>query len=259
MAILILLSGAVFYFGWIQIRIGPDTCAVAFTKTSGWDQEPLFPGRFIWRWERLIPGNMTIYTFPLVPQSFHVTLDGTLPSSEVYAALVDGKANFAYSFDFSITFLLDPDQLPTLAAQEGIRPDTLQNWYSAVIDRCCSEVSSFIRSRIGTVESADQLFSASALEEAISELLRTRVPMVEIVSAVPVSVSLPDLELYSVLRGNYGQIITTRTLTLAEATSRSAEREVALSDRLAELRAYGELLTEYPILLDFLALDAEKP
>jgi hypothetical protein len=48
--ILLIAGGCAFFFGWIQILIPAETYAVAFTKTGGFDDEVIEPGKFVWRW-----------------------------------------------------------------------------------------------------------------------------------------------------------------------------------------------------------------
>jgi hypothetical protein len=67
--ILVVLAGAAFYFGWLQILLPAENYAVIFTKTGGYDETVVRPGEFSWRWQRLIPTNMTVYTFDLHPRS----------------------------------------------------------------------------------------------------------------------------------------------------------------------------------------------
>jgi len=81
--ILIIVGGVGFYFGWIQIQLPANTFGVIFTKTNGYEASVVRPGTFEWRWQRLLPTNLTLYTYTLAPQSTNVTVAGTLPGLSI--------------------------------------------------------------------------------------------------------------------------------------------------------------------------------
>ena len=80
------LAVAAFFVGWVELSLPPGTYGVAFTKSGGWDEAAVAPGGVTWRWERLIPTNMTLHLFDLAPQEVQRRVAALLPSADVYAA-----------------------------------------------------------------------------------------------------------------------------------------------------------------------------
>src|SRR6056297_3206225 len=94
--LLILIGGAAFYFGWIQFQLDEHTYGVVFSKTSGYEEEVLRPGEFNWRWEALIPTNMTLHEIEVLPRSVDLEKSGSLPSGSIYAQAVEASTDFKY-------------------------------------------------------------------------------------------------------------------------------------------------------------------
>ena len=83
MVVLLLLGGVAFYFGWVQIHIPAGHYGVIFTRTNGWEDEPVVPGTFVWRWQRLVPTNFTLYLFDVESHRTEVRLDGKIGRAHV--------------------------------------------------------------------------------------------------------------------------------------------------------------------------------
>ena len=131
LVILVILAGVVFYFGWVQIHLPAEHYAVVFTKSGGYDQEVIRPGEFSWRWERLIPTNMTLYIFDLHPRSREISFQGSLPSAELYSSVLPENPDFSYRGEIEVIFAVAPESLPALVAEEKLLPDQLDDFYSA--------------------------------------------------------------------------------------------------------------------------------
>ena len=89
--ILAVFTGAVFYVGWTQFRVKPDTIGIVVSKTSGVDEKPVLNGEFAWHWQFLLPTNATLKTFHIKPYSTQKTISGTLPSGEAYASIYNAQ------------------------------------------------------------------------------------------------------------------------------------------------------------------------
>ncbi len=121
--ILAVFTGAVFYIGWTQFRVKPDTMGVVVSKTSGVDSKPVLNGEFAWHWQFLLPTNATLKTFQIKPVSVHKTISGTLPSGEAYASIYGAQGLFDYSFTFDILLTLSPESVVELMQLNKITDD----------------------------------------------------------------------------------------------------------------------------------------
>ena len=121
--ILAVFTGAVFYIGWTQFRVKPDTMGVVVSKTSGVDSKPVLNGEFAWHWQFLLPTNATLKIFQIKPVSLQKTVNGTLPSGEAYASIYGAQGLFDYSFTFDILLTLSPEAVVELMQQNKVTDD----------------------------------------------------------------------------------------------------------------------------------------
>ncbi|MCL2602767.1 MAG: hypothetical protein FWD91_08145, partial [Treponema sp.] len=72
-------------------------------------------------------------------------------------------------------------------------------------------------------------------------------------------VRFPDHILYRSLQEFYREYISRLSAALNPAAGSGAQDRMTMNIRLDELQRYGELLTQFPILLEFLALERGFP
>ena len=122
--ILAIFSGVIFYFGWTQFRVKPDTIGIVVSKTNGIDDKPVQNGEFAWHWQFLLPTNATLKTFHIKPVDSVKTISGTLPSGEAYAAIYGAEGLFNYSFTFDISLTVSPEAVVELMKLNKITDDS---------------------------------------------------------------------------------------------------------------------------------------
>ncbi|MBN1837527.1 MAG: hypothetical protein JW820_16850 [Spirochaetales bacterium] len=250
--ILVLAGGAVFYFGWIQIQLPPESYGVIFTKTSGYDPEVVRPGEFTWRWEKLIPTNLTLYRFDLRPQRVQLSFERELPSGELYASVLPEAPEFTIRGKMEVVFTIDPEELPGLVERQKLTPETLEEFYKSAAQRMAAEAQALSPESFG--------FDPAA-EERMRSALSADLPELQIVSLNVGSLEMPDMELYELARQSYRELAEARNEARRAAEARLAVEE-AQQERAADaeearrenLRKYGALLNEYPVLLKAMAV-----
>jgi len=255
---LVLIAGAVFFFGWIQIQIPANGHAVIFTKTHGWDQEVVEPGEFVWRWERLIPTNLDLYVFDLDQQSVTVTVEGTLPSSAAYEQLVSENGALAYSVSVRLVYQLDPEALPQLAESSGLRPDELATFY----DQLETEIQDAAADAIlQAIEADEETPTATAMHARVERFVRERLPEevtgIRLASVRPTEIDLPDMALYRTAQRLMTEVLQSRADALQEAARERADDQVEYNNELEILERYGEILERYPVLLEYFRVGQE--
>jgi hypothetical protein len=255
LVILVILAGAGFYFGWLQIQLPAEHYAVVFTKTGGYDEEVIRPGQFSWRWERLIPTNMTLYAFDLHPSSQEISFRGALPSAELYSSVLPENPDFSYRGEVDVIFTISPESLPALVAEEKLLPEQLEDFYEAKAGALADSVLEILQET--DADPAD----SQALNRRVRQGLARTVPNLQI-SSLNVRVEhVPDRDLYELARTSYREMVQTRDRAREDAIARLAEEQVRAENARAReradleaLREYGELLNEYPILLKAMAV-----
>ncbi|MDR1908675.1 MAG: hypothetical protein LBQ35_02040 [Spirochaetaceae bacterium] len=277
---LFLLGGAaaLFLAGWAQLKVPLGSVAVMRSKTHGVDPEPLGEGRFRWVWYKLIPTNVEISVFTLDPveRTFHLT--GNLPSAEIYRAFASLDTDFPYEISGALSFTIRESALPSLLAGEGLRD---QAGLEALEERLAEEIIALIRGRLTAYAAAEaesaQTESApeapdpadtagpdAALLEtifrtgsaaALEEELAGRYGELEDLRLSFRSLVYPDFSLYRSVRGLYEDFLALQRALLTAPLSEMAGRRMETRVRLEELSLYGELLTKYPVLLQYLSIE----
>lgn len=261
--IILLFSGTLFFFGWIQFAVPAGTYGVLISKTGGINTRPVVPAQFRWQWERLIPTNTELLVFSLPPITYKLDSEGTLPSGEIYSGMLEGRPDFSWKTSLNITYKLKPEMLPVLVNTYAIRTqEALESWTSAEISRIatesCNKVVAGALNQEGTSPGADPSLFLETLKKELAAEAGTNF---EIISVTVDQLKTPDLSLYTTAARAYASYQQQRTTLIANAASQEAEDSVSEYLQIERFSRLGEVLTRYPILIDFLAVsqdDAES-
>ena len=146
--ILALFSGIVFYFGWTQFRVKPDTVGIVISKTSGIDDKPVQNGEFAWHWQFLLPTNAQIKLFHIKPFEALKTVSGSLPSGQAYASIYGAEGLFDYSFTFDIALTLSPHAIVELMKLNKISDESdLETYMEGAAGTLAQHAANFILSK----------------------------------------------------------------------------------------------------------------
>ncbi len=250
--ILIILGGVVFYFGWVQFQIPPDSVGVLFTKTRGFEEDPVMPGTFVWRWERLLPTNMTIYTFPLKKLQTEITVSGSLPSADLYATVLPGEPDFHYTVTVSVLYSIDPVNLPRLLKEQSYGADLLQQLGTVLEESGGAVLTKYMYRAVN--ENRHILDFGEDIEGYFAE----EFPYLTFHALNPVILDLPDIGLYREAKTQYRALIRQKNDILQRENIHAATIKKTSEERLEVLRQYGALLADFPIILDYLALGLDQ-
>ncbi|QQO08147.1 hypothetical protein [Breznakiella homolactica] len=254
--ILIILAGVGFVFGWTQLTVPPGSYGIMRTKTHGIDPEIIRDGKFRWVWYKLIPTNAVISVFSLDPVNRQITAKGSLPSGETYASLVGLSMDFTYEVSGSLSFNIRPDALISLMNSRNIGT---QDELDAYESRLADDISAFTVQRL-RVYAEDQKKMEEILAVGSVEGLKAEIegafPDIENLSLIINVARFPDFLLYESARSLYGEYLDRQRSSLTAAAGEAAESHITSRLRFDELEKYGELLTKYPVLLQYLALES---
>ena len=194
--ILAVFTGAVFYIGWTQFRVKPDTFGVVISKTNGIDSKPVLNGQFAWHWQFLLPTNATLKTFQIKPVSAQKTVNGTLPSGEAYASIYGAQGLFDYSFSFDISLTVSPEAVVELMQLNKVTDD---NDLTAYLEGAASTLAQKAANYILSRAEGNPLFKAESLRR--DEILRgiqiyKDFPEIDVSVFAITSSKLPDYNMY---------------------------------------------------------------
>jgi len=259
LVILLALGGTVFLLGWTHLTVPPGSYGVMRSKTHGLDSQVIRDGEFRWLWYKAIPTNMEVAVYTVGPVRRSFRNQGSLPSGQVYLSLAGLDADFSWEVAGEFSFSLRPDVLPEITEREGVNDNA---GLRRAEEDIAARIENFILDRIRTyADSGDEqrleaLIIAGTLPDLNREIERA-FPQIENLSCTIRTVRYPDFTLYQSVRGLYREYIQQQSAALNPTVSSEAERRMNARLRFDELNQYGELLTRYPVLLEYMALEKD--
>ena len=250
LTVLAIFSAVVFYIGWITFMIKPGYCAVMTSKTCGVFEKPIVAGAFTWRWERLLPTNVTIETFDLTPYKTSQTVAGELPAAKLYKDYAASNADFSYNIKFNIGMSISPEQILKLYKENIIKNnEDLQEYYGNRAKVAAGLIAdSIIKKNTGTV------VSPSALTESeVLEIIMSRKGEFEGIAFSMIEVSdcrIPDIEVYNKAKKSYDDFLAMLNLKLEQYADKNAFSYLEMDKTFKQFEKIGELMKVYPHLQD---------
>ncbi|MCL1814959.1 MAG: hypothetical protein FWG27_03955 [Treponema sp.] len=257
--LLLAAGGAVFFLGWVQYEVPIGSIGVIRSKTHGISSYPVKEGKLLWLWYKLIPTNVSVSVFSI--QEFIIPIDfsGILPSGDVYSAMAGLYADFSYNYTISLAGRLKNESLPDLASRENLLNQ-------ADLDAYCSRFSKEIESHIRTLLWAyreDEQILKEAQEtgtiRAMEKDLTVNFPDMELIKLTVNALQFPDFVLYDAVRELYREYLASQRSNIRDEIARFSLENIQNRRRLDELAGYGDLLSKYPILLQYLAMEKGLP
>lgn len=248
---------AVFCAGWVQFSVPAAKYGVLVSKTGGVDPDPIIPGKFRWQWERLLPTNARVVPFNLSPVTVTVSATGTLPSGDLYSKMLEGDPDFAWSVNVTLSGRVKAGKLPILVRDMAITSQSgLDDWTKARLDSLGTDainrlIAGLASESTGTSDPVSPAAFADALRASLS---RASVGEIEILECEPTVAKIPDMSLYALAGKTYADYQSARRDLFAKTAAREADSAVSEYLQIERFGRWGELLTKYPILIDFLAV-----
>ena len=254
---LIILGGAGFFLGWAQLTVPPGSYGVMRSKTHGLDSQVIQDGEFRWIWYKLIPTNTEISVFTLSPVRHSFKSSGSLSSGQLYAQSAGIDADFSWEISGEIRFNLRPEFLPEISDRENIND---QEDLRIIEENITARIENLLVQRLRVYAEDEERFESIILSSSLPELtaeIERQFPQIENLVCTINVLNYPDFALYQSLRALYQDFLAHQSAILSQDVLREAERRVNTRIRLEELAQYGELLTKFPILLEYIAIEQE--
>ncbi|MGL4982549.1 MAG: hypothetical protein ACRC4W_06840 [Treponemataceae bacterium] len=250
-------AGFAFYFGYLQLHVPINSYGVLVSKTSGVFEKPIIKGDFLWRWEPLIPTNAQIRLFNTSPQQFSFEVKGELPSSKLYTDILAGQSlNEQSDFDYEIIFTADvsinPEQLPSLIEKNGMID---QNSMDSFLKTHAQHLSKTFEEEFVNSFLIDDNFVFDDFLDQLS--LQSKYTSLNIADANIQIKKAPNKELYVFAKTLYESYTQRRKESIELITKEQSELSAEDFFKIARYEQWGKILTEYPILIDFLAVSRE--
>lgn len=257
--VVILFGGAAFVIGWTQLYIPAGSYGVLVSKTGGINPSTIKPATFRWSWERLIPTNAKILAFDLSPVKTSAACTGTLPSGGLYSGMLEGNPDFSWDIRVDVTARVKSDLLPELVERLNVRDQTsLDQWTR---DRVAALADGAGKAAIGEAVASALASPASTPAsslESIGDDVARRISFVsselEVLSVSVTSSRTPDVAMYRLASDAYASYQKRRSELLSKTAVEESDNSVAEYLQIERFSKWGELLTKYPILIEYLAV-----
>jgi hypothetical protein len=256
---LIILGGAAFFGGWVQLRVPPGLYGVMRSKTHGLDTRLIREGEFRWVWYKLIPTNVVIQTFSLDTFSQSFRTEGSLPSGDTYTSLAGLEGDFSYEVSAVFSFNIKPGSLVSLMDEWNITDQAGLDVFEASL---ADTLEAFVIRRFRIYAEDEKIAGEILASGAVSRIqddVSKAFGDIEHFSCVIQGARFPDFALYYSARSLYEDYLARQREYLQVDVTRSAERRLSSQLRFDELAKYGDLLTKYPILLQYLSITNNQP
>jgi hypothetical protein len=253
--ILIILAALGLFFGWAQRGVPPDAYGIVRSKTHGLDTRLVQAGEFRWLWYKLIPTNAETSIFRLNPVNHDFSAYNTLPSGKTYAAFAGIGETFSWEIRATFVFSLRPESLISLVAENNIgTQDDLREYQNNL----AGQIDAYILRRINTDDTfyrqIEELLKNGEDKELEQEIER-QFPAITRFSLKIKSAQFPDFDLYQQVKMLYEGYTAIQKEIISTELREKAKNRLESYRRFDELEQYGALITKYPLLLDYLALE----
>ena len=256
--ILLALGGTAFFFGWANFFVPPGSYGIITSKTHGLETELVQSGKFRWIWYNLIPTNAKIAIFSLDPVKYPIEYNSSLPSGSIYALFAGlGASDFSWELEGEISFSIKSESLIDIVSKNNIIDQDGLNKY---IDETASGIKLTILNIFSNDMDSEMLENILSCGENsyLKQEVNSRFPQIKNFSFVIKTAKFPDFVLYRHVRLLYEDFLTQQREFVSNSLGRRAESHIESHLVFLDLERYGELLTKYPVLLEYLTLQWQK-
>jgi hypothetical protein len=257
--ILIIIAGVGFMFGWAQFSVSPGKYGVISSKTHGIDPKPVRSGEFRWVWYKLIPTNVKIAVFSLDFNKYNVDFNSSLPSGETYANFIGlTNADFSWNLKGELGFKLEPEMLIPVVTQNNLSSQEDLDVYLQSVAQNIQTLLLKLLSSQGTDSARLENLMSGNTDPVLEMEIKVHFPEICDFTIKIQSAKYPDFVLYRQLRLIYEEYLSNQREYAISSFGKRAENYMEAQLRFEELEKYGELLTKYPILLEYLAMEKDE-
>ena len=256
--ILFPIAVAVFFIGWTQLSVPAGSYAVLVTKTGGVKKKALEPGKFFWNWERLIPTNVSLRKFKLLPYEYEDYMEGVLPSGDIYAQMLEGTPDFSYEVSVKTTIKMKSESLSEFVEKTDSRKQVeLDEYLDKQSKAIIKDVVQYLVKESIRINGAEAFYSdAETIKKAIQADKKYK--WLEISEIEVEAIHLPDIEMYNLAKETYTAFQAQVKKAIVQISTNQSLYTAEDYIQLERFARWGKILTQYPILIDFLQYSDDK-
>lgn len=242
--------------GWVQFSVPPGKYGVVISKTHGLDLKPVKSGEFRWIWYKLIPTNVKISVFTLDQYKYPINFKSSLPSGDVYSSFVGlSNADFSWNLYGEISYSLDPQMLVPVANEYNLTNQEELDYYMENTAKNIEVLILRILSSSGNDSARLEQIMSGNPDARLDKEINENFPEIMDFSLKIYTAKYPDFVLYREIRQIYEDFLKSQRDYLNSSFGKRAQTHIETQLRFDELERYGDMLTRYPILLDYLRME----
>lgn len=256
--IVLACAAAVFFFGWTQFSVPAGKYGVMLSKSGGYYPQAIMPGNFTWRWERIVPTNAQILVFDLTPRQVNYMADGTLPSADRYAKVLNTKDDFSWSFGMDTLVTLKPGQLVSIVEKNTIQTqEALESYIDSHIQAMLQTIMyRYVSELIDNPYEYQQIKTDYHIlsEKIKGELAKTAGQDFSVEAVTLTKLTIPDIHTYKIAEQAYNTYEQQREMLLAETAAKEAQYSASEQFQIDRLTKWGDFLAKYPHIIELIAV-----
>ena len=256
--IVLACAAAVFFFGWTQFSVPAGKYGVMLSKSGGYYPQAIMPGNFTWRWERIVPTNAQILVFDLTPRQVNYMADGTLPSADRYAKVLNTKDDFSWSFGMDTLVTLKPGQLVSIVEKNTIQTqEALESYIDSHIQAMLQTIMyRYVSELIDNPYEYQQIKTDYHIlsEKIKGELAKTAGQDFSVEAVTLTKLAIPDIHTYKIAEQAYNTYEQQREMLLAETAAKEAQYSASEQFQIDRLTKWGDFLAKYPHIIELIAV-----
>ena len=256
--IVLACAAAVFFFGWTQFSVPVGKYGVMLSKSGGYYPQAIMPGNFTWRWERIVPTNAQILVFDLTPRQVNYMADGTLPSADRYAKVLNTKDDFSWSFGMDALVTLKPGQLVSIVEKNTIQTqEALESYIDSHIQAMLQTIMyRYVSELIDNPYEYQQIKTDYHIlsEKIKGELAKTAGQDFSVEAVTLTKLTIPDIHTYKIAEQAYNTYEQQREMLLAETAAKEAQYSASEQFQIDRLTKWGDFLAKYPHIIELIAV-----
>lgn len=246
--IMLAAAGIVFYLGWEQLNINENSYGIVYTKTSGWSDRLLTKEGFSWNIEKVIPTNYTLHQFKILKNNLNMDHKNYYPSGELYATFSNiPKDSFLYSYNLNFNLKFDKNFLVNFVNNGYFNQESYEEWISSKEVAVQKTLKEYLNNKINSGETFN-------LKGDALNYIKGQYPYFFIDELI-INLNPGDRTLYTSARSRYLSYLEEQEIAEGKYLAKKLEQESNHKAKLELLKAYGEVFTQYPIMIEYIKAD----
>ena len=254
--VLVIAGLALLFFGWISIP--ENNAGVFFSSITGYENNLLQTGEFHWRWQKLIPQTWKLYLAETSARRTDITIKGMLPSGDIYSFEMPGSPDFSYSVSLTAVYTLDDEYIleSVISGKPEISSENISAIYADTDTHLNTLIKDYIDNKLAeiTLLKSDKVMIS---EKDLGIYIQEKSVNLKLLEFAVNNQVFPDIRLYLKAVSHYEELSDKKKKLLLDTGLKNAAFETDLEKRLEALEKYGQLLTKYPILLEYLKVNPD--